>query len=279
MFIATPKGATRKFRKRVVTGRGKLWFSHSAEREYLRFIRAILLRAKEKVNYEWPNIKMRMERIQSRMDAEEDEIDFILAELRRNLILILSTEQVRTILDTFAKSAYQNNVNEFIRMIKRTLNLDVAFTSSSDIDTLIRMWSSQNAQYILSIPSDYLDRVAANIRQGVMQRSRISTVADEIERAYGVSESKAHFLARDQMSKLNGNINQHLQREAGVTEYEWQDSGDARVRDSHAAHHGKRYPWNKPPADTGHPGEDYNCRCEAIPVFDMDKLNIVGAEY
>lgn len=47
--------------------------------------------------------------------------------------------------------------------------------------------------------------------------------------------------------------------------YIWHTQGDDKVRSSHAANNGKIFAWNKKP-DTGHPGEDYNCRCWAEPV-------------
>lgn len=44
--------------------------------------------------------------------------------------------------------------------------------------------------------------------------------------------------------------------------YIWRTRGDANVRPSHAANNGKVFSWDSPPA-TGHPGEDYGCRCIA----------------
>ncbi|WP_442872598.1 phage minor head protein [Cognatishimia sp. SS12] len=39
---------------------------------------------------------------------------------------------------------------------------------------------------------------------------------------------------------------------------------DSRVRPSHAENDGRVFEWNDPPA-TGHPGDDYGCRCTAEP--------------
>ncbi len=48
-----------------------------------------------------------------------------------------------------------------------------------------------------------------------------------------------------------------------TTHYIWRTAGDDKVRPSHAANEGKIIAWDKPP-DTGHPGEDFNCRCKAV---------------
>lgn len=44
--------------------------------------------------------------------------------------------------------------------------------------------------------------------------------------------------------------------------YIWRTQEDNRVRPSHAANNGKVFSYNKIPP-TGHPGEDYYCRCYA----------------
>lgn len=82
-----------------------------------------------------------------------------------------------------------------------------------------------------------------------------------------VAASRAELIARDQVTKLSGDITQLRQQNAGVTSYTWSTSGDERVREEHAARDGQQFDWNSPP-DGGHPGEDIQCRCVAIPVVD-----------
>jgi hypothetical protein len=49
-----------------------------------------------------------------------------------------------------------------------------------------------------------------------------------------------------------------------TTHYIWRTKNDDKVRSSHAAYDGKLFAWSNPP-EKGHPGKDYNCRCEAEP--------------
>ena len=58
-----------------------------------------------------------------------------------------------------------------------------------------------------------------------------------------------------------------------ATHYIWRTSGDEKVRSSHAANNGKIFAWDNPP-ETGHPGEDYNCRCWAEPYYGFDNAPI-----
>ncbi|MDD9911070.1 MAG: minor capsid protein [Ahrensia sp.] len=46
--------------------------------------------------------------------------------------------------------------------------------------------------------------------------------------------------------------------------YIWRTRNDGKVRPSHAANNGKIFSWDDPPP-TGHPGEDFGCRCTAEP--------------
>ncbi|MCI5049111.1 MAG: minor capsid protein [Rickettsiales bacterium] len=65
------------------------------------------------------------------------------------------------------------------------------------------------------------------------------------------------------MRKMSRMSNEQQQAE-GYTHYIWHTVGDNRTRSSHAANDGKVFAWNNPP-ETGHPGDDYNCRCWAEP--------------
>ncbi|MFD0986045.1 phage minor head protein [Methyloligella solikamskensis] len=49
-----------------------------------------------------------------------------------------------------------------------------------------------------------------------------------------------------------------------TTHYIWRTQRDGKVRPSHRENAGKIFAWDDPPP-TGHPGEDYGCRCWAEP--------------
>jgi SPP1 gp7 family putative phage head morphogenesis protein len=48
--------------------------------------------------------------------------------------------------------------------------------------------------------------------------------------------------------------------------YVWRTREDEKVRPSHAANDGVIFAWDAPPT-TGHPGEDFGCRCTAEPYY------------
>lgn len=81
-----------------------------------------------------------------------------------------------------------------------------------------------------------------------------------------VSKHRAELIARDQVLKLNGQINRIRQQNAGVESYTWSTSHDERVRHEHELRDGKPFRWDLPP-DDGHPGEPIQCRCIPIPII------------
>ncbi len=57
-----------------------------------------------------------------------------------------------------------------------------------------------------------------------------------------------------------------IKKERPTTHYIWRTRGDDKVRPSHASNSGRFFAWDDPP-ETGHPGQDYGCRCAAEPFM------------
>lgn len=95
----------------------------------------------------------------------------------------------------------------------------------------------------------------------LISRSLAAGLYDEAQQLLYIND---HFLAV--WAKANEAARRAAieQQEEGYTRYIWRTSGDNRVRSSHAANNGRVFAWDSPPP-TGHPGEDYGCRCRAEP--------------
>jgi len=96
---------------------------------------------------------------------------------------------------------------------------------------------------------------------------RVEELKSQLLERGSVSESRAELIARDQTLKVNGAITQIRQENAGIDRYVWSTSLDERVRESHAALEGQTFEWSSPP-DVGHPGQDFQCGCVAVPVIE-----------
>ena len=158
------------------------------------------------------------------------------------------------------------NKTEWRKQMVAVLGFDLVQAEPWLLDDL-KGWAKENAALITSLEEDGIAQIERITLRGLRQGDRYEDIAEAIQERLDVTESKAALLARDQVSKLNGALTKHRQTAVGVEEYTWRTTGDDRVRPSHREHNGKKFRWDDPPAETGHPGEDYNCRCNAEPDF------------
>lgn len=127
-----------------------------------------------------------------------------------------------------------------------------------------------NAELIKTMPAQFVEKVKGIVLNGATQGRRYEDIARDLQKQIDISENRARFIARDQMASLNAAITEAKQTALGITEYEWVTAGDERVRAEHVAQNGRVFRWNDPPG-TGHPGEDFNCRCIARPIIKFNE--------
>jgi SPP1 gp7 family putative phage head morphogenesis protein len=155
----------------------------------------------------------------------------------------------------------------FQRTIKHVLGVDI-FLSQPWLRDHLGAWIATNTDLIKNLQDKALSDIKYQVQAGFTQGLRHEEIAKNIMGRIGVTKSRAKLIARDQTSKLNSQLNQLKQQQVGISKYIWQTAMDERVRPSHRDKQGKTFSWDNPPADTGHPGQDVNCRCIALPVFD-----------
>ena len=181
------------------------------------------------------------------------------------------------------------SIREWKRAVKDTLGIDLLddYYKGEFFEEAIRRWIAENVLLIKSIPSETLGNMREIILGSYLKGSSIRDIQKAIQETYNVSKRKAQLLARDQVATLNAQLTKAQQTDAGGKKYRWSDSRDGRVRDCHKALNGKVFSWDNPPemwyetkqgrVYTGrrcHPGEDYCCRCVAIPVFDPESIDV-----
>lgn len=155
------------------------------------------------------------------------------------------------------------------------------FNNTREFETIKTIWTSQNTTLIKSIDQQIMDKLRFAMSQRIIRTAdreqTIATLAEDIQQIGKVSRNRAILIATDQVGKLNSQLTQYRQFNAGIEEYIWNTMKDSRVRPEHAAREWekskKKFKWSEPPAD-GHPGYAINCRCTALPVFDTDKIGL-----
>jgi SPP1 gp7 family putative phage head morphogenesis protein len=162
----------------------------------------------------------------------------------------------------------QQDAETLQRSIQQAYGLDITpVLRAQNIQPTLTLAQRANVNLIKSIPSQYFDRLNTVVLTGVQQGQRYTDIAADVKNLYGVTDSRAKLIARDQTSKTNAAITEARQTDLGIEEYVWMTAGDERVRPTHEDNDGKTFRWDDPPAETGHPGHDINCRCVAVPVI------------
>lgn len=129
---------------------------------------------------------------------------------------------------------------------------------------IVDSFRAENVKLITGLTDEMQSRADKILRD--WDAGQVGDLEDALQEGLGWATARANLVARDQTLKLNGQLTRVRQQNAGIEEYVWTTSHDERVRETHDKD-GQRFRWDTPPPDTGHPGEDYQCRCTAYPVI------------
>ncbi len=266
-------------------------YPESIEREYIRLVDGYMSMYKKmliKYIEELKKALIAQHRIQriKKHHADGDEIQ----ELIDNIFKRMSTEiqskdksfGLRRKLESLAHMTRELSINEWKKMCKATLGIDILedYYLGEFYKQTLDIWIQDNINLIVTVPKESLSDMQKIVTEGFKSGSTVTDITKQIQAAYGMSKRHARLIARDQLGKLNAQLAKKQQQEAGVDEYTWSTSRDSRVRDSHRHLEGKTCRWDDPPVvdeRTGrrcHPSEDYQCRCIAIPKFNLEGINL-----
>lgn len=186
-------------------------------------------------------------------------------------------------LGNVAESAFSFNGTQYEKSAESVLGINFP-SDESWWASARKMWQDTNYQIIKSDIQKYISDINTATEQAVTNGWNIKVLTKKImDLDSKITKSRANFIARDQIGKLNGTITQKRMQDIGLTMYEWSSSSDERVRESHALMDGKLCRWDDATvysADGGkswqqrpsgavlmHPGMDYQCRCTALAWF------------
>lgn len=262
-----------------------LHFAMSAEREYQRLMSAYISLAKQTMSSRLPEIVKLIQREQAPDTRHDDTFDFqllldeIFKKVRDELFIKTSQTDLRKKLESFALMTQKLTIREWQKAVKATLGIDIFedYYNGDFFRQQTEEWISQNVNRIQSIPQEAVTHMKETIMSGFRQGQTAAVIAKQIQEHFNKDRRKALFLARDQIGTLQSQLTKFQQEDAGVSEYIWSSSGDSRVRSGHRKLNGKKFSWSSRPEDPDtkrkcHPGEDYGCRCVALPVFNFSTI-------
>lgn len=175
---------------------------------------------------------------------------------------------IQEVSSEFVNSANRINKKRFYAAVENSIGIDMQrLVDSEGLTNVLQSSVNENVSLIKSIKNEYFKKIQTIIYNGTIQGNSSKSMIQLISEAGKVNTNRAKIIARDQSSKINSALTRIRSTELGSESYVWRTAEDDRVRPTHKAHNGKIYRWDKPPADTGAPGDDVLCRCVAIPII------------
>lgn len=200
-------------------------------------------------------------------DDETDDLKRIIEQIYLEVTGAVDSDDIKGFTTIVGQDVSAINRVSLLQNIKDVANIDLLLEEPW-LDSALGLFAVQNADLIQSVTDQLLDKVSARVYDAFRQGDRSESLSQDLKDILDITDSKAAFIARDQIGKLNGQLDRLRQTELGVDKYVWRGMDDDRERDTHRENNDEIFSWDDPPLETGHPGEDYNCRCYAEPVLD-----------
>jgi SPP1 gp7 family putative phage head morphogenesis protein len=204
---------------------------------------------------------------QTSIGSDEGEQVRLLMELaERHMRQAVQPVDVQRLAAQFADRTQRQQRDQFQRQVKAGLGVDI-MSADRTLPALVSHFVAENVTLIRAVPEEIMAGVGKLVTQAFSSGTRHEDLASQIQQRFNVGESRARLIARDQIGKLNGQVNAARQKAIGITSFVWRTVGDERVRPEHEDRDGETYSYDDPP-DGELPGEPIQCRCSAEPVFD-----------
>ena len=258
-------------RQREIVPRRRWLFPMGVEREYVRFAKRLAAAIRESVKEELPRLRD-IQKI--KQDGAREDIYMMMQSIRSRFKSKVEQLRIDAELRRIAKLASDFNLRQFREVLRSAMKVDI-FVHEPWLVDMLNVWAAENARLSEDVPEKIFGEIEGIAARGVMEGASVADLADDILERVDIGERRAKLIARDQVGSLNGDLTRYRQEQVGIESYVWSTSRDSRVRPAHIPRNGKRYKWSEPPLD-GHPGKPRLCRCVALPVIDLDRIQYVG---
>ncbi|HHR5464406.1 TPA: phage minor head protein [Salmonella enterica subsp. enterica] len=221
-------------------------------------------------------------------DATPLSITARLAAVMQRLAGISVQEVAARLSAGFVARANQQNKEQTQRTFFQSFGIDLTgMLGEGAIKPEMEKAVNDNVDLITSIHTDFIHDIGAAVFENMKDGGRHENLIDIIKERGNVTRNRARFIARDQTSKLNADLTEARNVALGLDLYEWGGTGDERERESHFVLNNMLCKYSDPTvysddggktwkkrsgigAFIGKPGEDYQCRCLALPYVSWD---------
>ncbi len=145
---------------------------------------------------------------------------------------------------------------------------------------IAKEWTENMDLWIKDFTEKEIIQLRKYMQKSYFEGNRYGSAVQYIKKSYGVTERKAKFLARQETMLLGTKFKQMRYEDAGIRYYKWKAVPGTALHPTREMHKklsersdkGELFRFDNPPVDdpngTRHnPGENFNCRCRAIPVI------------
>lgn len=166
----------------------------------------------------------------------------------------------------FAKSTMART-DGALRSILRKGGFSVEFQMTAAMRDVLNATVAENVSLIKSIPAQFHTQVEGMVMRSVTAGRDLSELTKGLRERFGVTRSRAEFIALDQNNKATAALRRARETEMGIEEGVWLHShAGKKKRPTHVKQNGKRFSIREgwyDPAVKRHimPGELPRCRC------------------
>ncbi|MEE9374489.1 MAG: phage minor head protein [Saprospiraceae bacterium] len=167
-----------------------------------------------------------------------------------DIALIGLTPLLPRIIQQTGENVSNFNNAQWKKIIKHSLGIDY-FNQEPWLNAHLEAFTTENVSLIKKLQDTVSEDIRETIVRGVNQGKRHETISKEIlngtdlqKGVFKKAKTRAKLIGRDQVSKLNGQLQQLRQTDLGITKYVWRTSEDERVRASHRAMNSKSCSWH-----------------------------------
>lgn len=202
---------------------------------------------------------------------------------QRDKLFITQEQEVRRFISTIGFEVSDWNSKEWKKQTKKLLGVPFIVPEAWEAE-VIAVWQEKNFALIKSLNEEYIKKVNFIVSDGVTSGLNSKEIKTQIKKTNkNITGARSNLIARDQVGKLNGQLQSKRQQQAGVDMYIWLTAGDERVRKKHVnldktinqwgngsvySNDGKIWISRNSRQTKAEPGQDIQCRCNGLPYFD-----------
>lgn len=200
-------------------------------------------------------------------------VQALITRAAKQLVSQIDTRSLVEVAKKFGKRTSRHQALELDRQCRAAIGVPYTALPRSSRDHVPK-WTSTNVKLIKTVPTRYFARIQRDVTEAYSSGIGVETLAKKFSERHDQELNDSRRIARDQISKLNGQFAKSRQQDLGVTKYTWRSVRDNRTRECHADLDDTEQSWDSPPEgggtdedEEGHPGDGILCRCYAEPDF------------